>query len=58
MDKTVRNENSDEFKVSISEITFSSGVKININEKEKIIIVGSNNSGKSQSLRDIYSVIS
>lgn len=36
---------------------FSSGTKIKINKNEKIIIVGSNNSGKSQSLRDLTSIL-
>jgi energy-coupling factor transporter ATP-binding protein EcfA2 len=43
-------------KVSISEITFSSGTTIKLDENEKIIIVGPNNSGKSQSLREIVTI--
>lgn len=42
-------------KASISKITFSGGDSFNIKPNEKIIIVGSNNSGKSQSLREIIS---
>lgn len=43
-------------KVSLSEITFSSDTTIELNENEKIIIVGPNNSGKSQSLREIVTI--
>lgn len=43
-------------KVSLSEITFSSGTTIELDENEKIIIVGPNNSGKSQSLREIVTI--
>jgi len=39
--------------VSISKITFSGGQDINFSPNEKIIIVGPNNSGKSQTLREI-----
>ncbi|NEQ42604.1 MAG: hypothetical protein F6K00_03180 [Leptolyngbya sp. SIOISBB] len=42
--------------VSISEISFSGANRFKINEGEKIIIVGPNNSGKSQSLRDILDI--
>ncbi|XOV86908.1 MAG: hypothetical protein ACFHX7_18315 [Pseudomonadota bacterium] len=40
----------------ISEITFSGGDKFVLKENEKVIIVGPNNSGKSQSLREILSI--
>lgn len=43
-------------KASISEVIFSGGDKFQINKNEKIILVGPNNSGKSQSLREIISV--
>lgn len=39
--------------ISISEISFSGGNRFDIREDEKIILVGPNNSGKSQSLREI-----
>lgn len=42
--------------VSISELSFSGGNTFQINENEKIILVGPNNSGKSQSLREIVSI--
>ncbi|SUW65458.1 Predicted ATPase [Buttiauxella agrestis] len=45
-------------KVYISEILFSSGQKISFEEDEKIIIVGPNNSGKSQTLREIIEISS
>jgi energy-coupling factor transporter ATP-binding protein EcfA2 len=45
-------------KVHISEITFSDGRTISFNENEKIIIVGPNNSGKSQTLREIIDISS
>lgn len=41
---------------SISSISFSGGDTFNFTEKEKIIIVGANNSGKSQTLREILSL--
>ena len=40
----------------ISEMTFSGGDKFILEENEKVIIVGPNNSGKSQSLREILSI--
>lgn len=40
----------------ISEIVFSDGSVFSFNENEKIILVGSNNSGKSQTLREIVSI--
>jgi energy-coupling factor transporter ATP-binding protein EcfA2 len=43
-------------KVTLSEITFSSGIKVKFEETEKVILVGPNNSGKSQSLREIVSI--
>lgn len=45
-------------KVHISEITFSDGQTILFEENEKIIIVGPNNSGKSQTLREIVEISS
>jgi hypothetical protein len=39
--------------VSIEEITFSGGDTYQFSAKEKVILVGSNNSGKSKTLRDI-----
>jgi energy-coupling factor transporter ATP-binding protein EcfA2 len=35
---------------------FSDGSTFNLNEKEKVVLVGPNNSGKSQSLREIVSI--
>lgn len=45
-------------KVHVSEITFSDGKTFCFNEKEKIIIVGPNNSGKSKTLREIIDISS
>ncbi|HEY2452290.1 MAG TPA: AAA family ATPase [Scandinavium sp.] len=45
-------------KVYISDIEFSSGQKISFEEDEKVIIVGPNNSGKSQTLREIIEISS
>lgn len=39
--------------VSISSITFQCGTKIDIKKNDIVVFVGSNNAGKSQSLRDI-----
>ena len=41
---------------SISELVFSGGDTFALKEDEKVIIVGPNNSGKSQSLREIFSI--
>ncbi len=41
---------------SISKVVFSGGNTFSLKENEKIIIVGPNNSGKSQSLREILSI--
>lgn len=41
---------------SISELTFSGGDNFQLKKNEKIILVGPNNSGKSQSLREIISI--
>jgi energy-coupling factor transporter ATP-binding protein EcfA2 len=41
---------------SISKIKFSGGAEFNFGPNEKIILVGPNNSGKSQTLREIYSI--
>ncbi|MGB2742753.1 MAG: AAA family ATPase [Cognaticolwellia sp.] len=43
-------------KVALKEITFSGGSVIELSENEKIILVGPNNSGKSQSLREIVNI--
>lgn len=43
-------------RVSISEIEFSGGDCFQINKNEKIIIVGPNNSGKSQALKEIFAI--
>ena len=43
-------------KVHVSEITFSDNQTISFDEDEKIIIVGPNNSGKSQTLREIIDI--
>lgn len=43
---------------SISKIVFSGGQELSFSPKEKIIIVGPNNSGKSQTLREIVQVAS
>ncbi len=42
--------------VSISRVTFSSGQAIEFNPQDKIILVGPNNSGKSQTLREILAI--
>lgn len=42
--------------VFISEIEFSGGQKIDFSKNDKTIIVGPNNSGKSQTLRDIFEI--
>lgn len=42
----------------ISGIEFSGGQAVQLTHGEKIILVGSNNSGKSQTLRELYSYIS
>jgi hypothetical protein len=44
-------------KAWIKSITFSSGQCLTFSEHDKVIIVGPNNSGKSQSLRDIVELI-
>lgn len=41
---------------SISELSFSGGNTFQIKSNEKVILVGPNNSGKSQSLREIVSI--
>ena len=41
---------------SISELTFSGGDSFQLNKNEKIILVGPNNSGKSQTLREIIRI--
>lgn len=57
MNQELINKDKDDFKVIISEIIFSTGSKVKIKSNEKIIIVGSNNSGKSQSLREIMLIL-
>lgn len=42
----------------ITELIFNNGSTLSINPNDIVIFVGPNNSGKSQSLRDIYSKIS
>lgn len=42
--------------VSITKIVFSGGSKFDLEPTEKIILVGPNNSGKSQSLREILAI--
>ncbi len=42
--------------VSIASVTFSDGVTVTFGPTEKVILVGPNNSGKSQSLRDILAI--
>ncbi|MDP1520433.1 AAA family ATPase [Porticoccus litoralis] len=42
--------------VSISKLTFSGGSSFDLNKGDKVILVGPNNSGKSQTLREILSV--
>lgn len=42
-------------KLKIKELVFSGGQKLSIHESDKILIVGPNNSGKSQTLREIIS---
>lgn len=44
-------------KLTISEIIFSGGQKLTLNNDDKILIVGPNNSGKSQTLREIISIL-
>jgi hypothetical protein len=43
-------------KVHLESLTFSSGQDIKLNPTDRVIIVGANNSGKSQLLRDILEV--
>jgi hypothetical protein len=42
--------------VSITSVTFSGGATVPLGPQEKIILVGPNNSGKSQALRDILAI--
>ena len=44
--------------VSISTLTFSAGQSVNFAPNDKILLVGSNNSGKSLSLREVYAIAS
>ncbi|MYG42628.1 MAG: AAA family ATPase, partial [Rhodobacteraceae bacterium] len=43
---------------SVSKICFSGGKEYSFNPKEKVILVGPNNSGKSQTLREILDIAS
>jgi len=43
-------------KASISKLSFSGGSSFTLDENDKIILVGPNNSGKSQSLREIIGI--
>lgn len=43
-------------KATIAEITFSGGNTVQFSENDKVILVGPNNSGKSQSLREIVHI--
>ena len=43
---------------SVSKLTFSDGHNIDLGSKDKVIVVGPNNSGKSLSLREIYAIAS
>ena len=43
---------------SVSKLTFSDGHSINLGSKDKVIVVGPNNSGKSLLLREIYAITS
>jgi len=42
--------------VSITSVTFSGGACVSFSPQEKVILVGPNNSGKSQALRDILDI--
>lgn len=44
--------------IYISELVFNSGISLKLKDNEKIIIVGPNNSGKSQVLRDVLALSS
>ena len=44
-------------KLSLSDITFSSGQTLQLSDQHKVLIVGPNNSGKSQSIRDIMTIL-
>lgn len=46
------------FEVSVEKILFSGGQIVNFNKNDKVIIVGPNNSGKSQTLREIIELVS
>lgn len=43
--------------VSIAEIAFSGGKAIQLNSKDKVVLVGPNNSGKSETLREIVAIL-
>ncbi|MDM2913546.1 AAA family ATPase [Citrobacter sp. Cpo035] len=42
--------------INFKKITFKCGKTIHLGESDKIIIIGPNNSGKSQTLRDIFAI--
>lgn len=42
----------------ISELEFNTGEKVQINRNDIVVFVGPNNAGKSQSLKDIYTLTS
>ncbi|WP_214293958.1 hypothetical protein, partial [Escherichia coli] len=42
--------------INFKKIIFKCGKTIHLGENDKIIIVGPNNSGKSQTLRDIFAI--
>lgn len=48
---------SEKPRVHLKSISFSGGQALQLSEKDKILIVGPNNSGKSQTLRDIMSLL-
>lgn len=47
-------EKKEPIRAYISEIEFNNGQKLVVNENDIVLLVGPNNSGKSQSLNDIY----
>ncbi|TDY36134.1 ATP-binding protein [Janthinobacterium sp. 75] len=56
MQFSTEQENFQKPSASISKIKFSGGAEFKFKKNEKIILVGPNNSGKSQTLREIYSI--
>ncbi|WP_291767698.1 AAA family ATPase [Maricaulis sp.] len=45
-------------KINVSELTFSDGSVVDLRPDSKLILVGPNNSGKSQALRDLMCLVS